>query len=580
MKKQISLNTKFELSNEAYINPQFTKGRCRIAYSGNNRNYSNITKEAFEKAMPSLMNIPVVGYYDEETGEFTGHIGKIEMTNGEFKIHYPIPVGVVPENCNPTFDKVVEEDGSVNEYLSCDVLLWTGRWQHILDAYEKGNGFRQSMEIEVNSWSSIDEEYMKIDDFVYSSLTILQNGQTPCFESSNIELFNLNKDKFKQEFSLLLNEIKNTKSNFKENKKGEGAVKVKGDLNKNKKKENKVFELSVSEKYEKIQAILEEHHNIQDSSAWVWITELYDTYLIYEYDEKGVERVYFKVNYSLDNEEIKVDFENQVKVKRTWGEIEETEEYKLLKNKYSEIKKKVETLKNEKKNFQLSHEDKEDRLRIAVANEFNVDKWDVWVGSSNVYDTYFIYEMWKEDVGYKFYKANYSVDAEENAVVDFNDVQEVLPKQIWVTVNEYTALESKYNKAQETINSFEKEKEEFETKIGKYSVKVTELEKTNKELTSFKKNIEEKQRTDEVNSVISQFSSLSDVEKVELKEKAIKGEITTKELEDKLFALVGRKNFSVETKIDKTIGFNLNLNAKSDDDKCPYAGLEDLFYNK
>lgn len=488
MNKFQNLGVKFELSNEDYINPQFTKGRCKVAYHGKNRNYSQISKDVFEKALPSIKNIPVVGYYDEEEGVFTAHIGKVEMKDGEFKIHYPVPVGVVPENCNPTFEKVLEEDGTINEYLCCDVLLWTGRWGYILDAYENGNGFRQSMEIEINSWSSIDEEYMRIDDLTFSSLCLLGTAE-PCFESSDVQLFNLNKDKFKQEFSLLLNEIKNIKQ--------EGDI-----VEDNKQQEN-------GEKTIETPIVEENDSSKEDGDA----TE----------------------------------------------QIENTND-------------------GENAEFQLSHEDVQEKLRVVVANQFNAEKWDVWVSSSYVYETYFIYELWTESNGYKYYKANYSIDVEENVIVDFNEVEEVQHKQIWVSVNEYENLENKYSEVKKKLENTKKEKENFEAELGKKDIKIQELEKSKFELTSFKENLEEKQRTNEINSVITKFSQLTDLEKSELKEEALKGKISIDELEVKLFALIGRKNFSVSNKdnVEKPIAYNLKFNIKEEGVFTKYKSLEDL----
>ena len=443
MSKFQNLNVKFELTEEEYINPQFTKGRCKIAYIGKNRNYSEISKEVFEQALPSLKNIPVVGYYDEESGQFTGHIGKIEVNDGEVKVHYPIPVGVVPESCNPTFEKVVEEDGTINEYLCCDVLLWTGRWENILEAYKNGDGFRQSMEIEVSKYSIIDE-YTRIDEFIFSSLTILQNDIEPCFEGSEIELFNLNKDKFKKEFSVLLTEIKN-----------------------------------------------------------------------YERDEKMADK---------------------------------------NKNKY-----------------ELSHNDIQEKLRIAIAEYLNVDKWDVWVGSCGVYETYCIYELYTEEKGYEHYKVNYSIDVEENVVVDFETIQQVEHKTIWVPVKEFEVVKKENKQLKVQLQAANKEVEE-------YSEKVTNLEKDNNKLYSFKKDIEEKQRLEEINSIVTQFSNkLGENEILELKDKAINKEIDVTELENELCKAFTKKSFSLNDGTNKDGNVEYKLSFNKNLETSPYKGLEEYF---
>ncbi|WP_175582753.1 hypothetical protein, partial [Clostridium perfringens] len=77
----------------------------------------------------------------------------------------------------------------------------------------------------------------------------------------------------------------------------------------------------------------------------------------------------------------------------------------------------------------------------------------------------------------------------------------------------------------------------------------------------------------------SAFTNLTELEYAELKDDAYNLKITKDELEEKLYALVGRKNFSLAnndtaSKNNQRV-FTLNLNG--DQPKCPYEGIEDLF---
>lgn len=386
MKKVENLNVKFELSNEEYINPQFTKGRCKIAYIGKNRNGSSISKEVFEKALPSLKNIPVVGYYDEETGKFTSHIGKMEMKDGEFKIYYPTPVGVVPESCNAKWETVFEEDGKINEYLSCDVLLWTGRWSEILEAYKNGDGFRQSMEIEVKHWSDIDGGTLRIEELIFSSLCILQSAE-PCFESSNIELFTLNKDKFKQEFSLLLDEIKNI------DKEGdrvptEKEIEVVQDIETTEEitdtiAENEVNEETVGNVDEVVEVedttVETEEFNQEEPQ----VNEDIQEEVVETIEDEKVEEIIDEVvdNETENKEEVEI---NPCEIKKEVEEILdsenefnvlETEEYKELLDKFNKLNEELIAIKEEKLELEKSNNElysfKEDILEKERINKIN-----------------------------------------------------------------------------------------------------------------------------------------------------------------------------------------------------------------
>ena len=489
MKKTENLNVRFEVSSEEYSNPQFTKGRCKIAYAGKNRNGSSITKEVFEKALPTLKNIPVVGYYDEETEQFTGHIGKMEMKDGEFKIYYPTPVGVVPESCNPTWEKVFEEDGTMNEYLCCDVLLWTGRWSNILEAYENGNGFRQSMEIEVNHWSDVDG-CMRIEELCYSSLCLLQNEIEPCFESSTVELFSLeNKEKFKQEFSLLLNEIKNINTE-------------EGDNVPNNKE--KITDTTVKEEPEVEVAV--------------------ETEEVVIVEENTVESEEFNID--------KVNEENQEEVIDENPEVEKVEEEGVN-----------EADKKEEKDFSLSHRELYEKIRSAISSNYR----SAWVYINDVYDEYAIYtvEDYSDDYTETSYKIKYT-KTDEEITVDFDNKVGIVKEWIQVEESEiYKALLDKYTLTEEKLVALESEKSQFE-------VKITELEKVNSELNSFTSDIKEKKRIEEINSIEEKFSSkIEENELKSIKDKALANEISVEDMENQFCKIFTMKSFSLDNEEEK-----------------------------
>ena len=61
-----------QIVEEESINPLISKCQIKVCYVSDepNRNRSVITKETAEKFAPTLRGCPIVGYYNENTGDF------------------------------------------------------------------------------------------------------------------------------------------------------------------------------------------------------------------------------------------------------------------------------------------------------------------------------------------------------------------------------------------------------------------------------------------------------------------------------------------------------------------------------
>ncbi len=196
------LDFQARISDVEQINPLFSTCKIRVLYTGKNRNMSIITKDSVEKALPTLKNIPIVGEFSEENQDYKGHGGAIDLDSYKY-IHTTKPYGIVPESATYEWEEV-----RGREYLTINgCLLWTGRYEEAYSIVEKGKG--QSMEIEVmdGQWVEEEEAY-RIDSFVFSGLCILGDDVEPAFEDANIVAYSLDKDSFKKEFSIMLDELK------------------------------------------------------------------------------------------------------------------------------------------------------------------------------------------------------------------------------------------------------------------------------------------------------------------------------------------------------------------------------------
>lgn len=219
LKKKQLVEFQFEFSNttEKPDNPEFSYGKAKILYTGKNRNNSFITNESVKKALPTLFGIPIVGEYNEDTDNFGGHGGKIEMTDKGVKfIDTTVPFGYISENANAHWETVEELDGTKRDYFVVDkCVFWTDRYPQ-LNTLLKNGKFNQSMEIKVNdgSFAVIDgQDTFRIDDFTFSALCILgiateedpEGDVEPCFENASIEIYE--NSNFQMKFNHMLEQF-------------------------------------------------------------------------------------------------------------------------------------------------------------------------------------------------------------------------------------------------------------------------------------------------------------------------------------------------------------------------------------
>lgn len=193
MKIKIEHELVFNDIEPSTINRSFDKAVVRIACLGENANGSFFKESSFEKALPSLKNIPIVALYKEDEDNFGGHETGYEIKDGELKVIYNThPFGVIHESAKQWYE-LVEENGVQKKYLVSECLLWKRQKSYEL-VKEKGK-FSVSMEIQVLSG-----EYDKqssvyhIDDFIFTAIAVLGDGVRPCFQSAELKLFSNNEE--------------------------------------------------------------------------------------------------------------------------------------------------------------------------------------------------------------------------------------------------------------------------------------------------------------------------------------------------------------------------------------------------
>lgn len=183
------------------VNSSFARGSLKVLYLGENRNGSYFTKDAVERALPSLKNVPIVCHWDSESGEIGGHDMEVAVdSSGELYLkNLTEPCGVVPDHAVFRFVTDCDEDGNEHEYLVIDgVLLWKRQdvYSHIINDLD--GKVKHSMEINVFDGSKNANGYYNIREFEFTALCLLESCE-PCFQGSELEVYSANNFKLKME---------------------------------------------------------------------------------------------------------------------------------------------------------------------------------------------------------------------------------------------------------------------------------------------------------------------------------------------------------------------------------------------
>lgn len=224
-KKHTSLKFKAKVTPIEKINDEFTLCKCYVQGVGKNRNFSYISKENIQRCLPTLSYAPVVGHLIDKLDEDGNPTGEKYMGGHDYYIDDDwnlksacVPYGVVKAD-SFEFETVKEyEDEIETEYLTAEVILWTGRYPELMEAiYSDDFYFNESMEISVSEYRPYEEDsnYTELTDFTYSALCLLGKADDktspehtePCFVESKVIPVQYSLER--EDFSKVMGELKN-----------------------------------------------------------------------------------------------------------------------------------------------------------------------------------------------------------------------------------------------------------------------------------------------------------------------------------------------------------------------------------
>jgi hypothetical protein len=225
--QHLSLATTYEV-DESFDSEKYIKMRLRVCHDGTNPNRSNFNVDNMENAQDSIKNIPILAnvIFDEnDQPQFGSHDMELEKSKtqeGEYKLIYKeVPIGLVPETCN---HEISEFKGK--NYVFVDGYVWKDYSNYAQDIIERDEDIKLSMEILVDGYSyNAKEKVYNITDYRYQGITFLNKDAGTGMENA-LATTGTFEENTKQRFILMMEELKETLSNYDINKTEEGGSKI------------------------------------------------------------------------------------------------------------------------------------------------------------------------------------------------------------------------------------------------------------------------------------------------------------------------------------------------------------------
>ena len=185
--KKIYKNTILSVyeNQDNVVNPTFLKCRINILDTSSVANHTHFKKENVDKSIYQLDYLPVRGLYKEDEEEFGGHeISYYIDDEGNLKESVgTVPMGVVINN------SARWENINNKETLVCDCYIWTNNNEGAVRRI-KENCVSQSMEINIDNYSETNKDYIEIEDFTFTALTLIDTR--PAFNCGSIRTYSKN----------------------------------------------------------------------------------------------------------------------------------------------------------------------------------------------------------------------------------------------------------------------------------------------------------------------------------------------------------------------------------------------------
>ena len=225
MHTSVAIPGTVEFLDITQINPLISKCKIKVCYVGDeaNRNKSIITEDSARIIAQSLPGSPIVGYYNEQKGDFESHNHYFVFQNGKIQMKTNTrPYGFVDINAKVWFEEYLDDNTDRRKYMVTEGYVWTGQYPEAQSVVE-GSGNPHSLEFSEDEryldafWTKDgngNNQFFIVNEAVIANLCILGKDVEPCFEGSNITQFSFEPE-FKNTMFNLIEEMKNILNNDK-----------------------------------------------------------------------------------------------------------------------------------------------------------------------------------------------------------------------------------------------------------------------------------------------------------------------------------------------------------------------------
>lgn len=213
--KKNTFNSVFEI-DETYENNNWLRVKIRTFAFNKNRNGSDIldsTFNDFTKARGSIGAVPIVAKYNDESDNLEGHNVTLRKNkNDEYEIFYDTDaLGFTSPTASFYLEEVnegTEEESDYKTYVVIeDVYLWKrfDATKKIIEWFEEGTIPSVSMEIDEVEGQFDSDGYFQIQDFSFIGIAALGTDVEPCFKKAEIQMYATNE--FRSDLKTLMSEL-------------------------------------------------------------------------------------------------------------------------------------------------------------------------------------------------------------------------------------------------------------------------------------------------------------------------------------------------------------------------------------
>lgn len=526
-------------SIETMDDARFSKVKIWVCSVGKNLNRSEFSKKVIEDAIPSISNIPILGFIEVDNyneADFKGHEQRIVIEkDGVSMVYVGRAYGVIGENNNAQFE-FKKVDGEDVEFLTVEGILWN-KFKESVEIFDRDGEKGHSMELEP---ASVEGTFSKDGIFTFSKFRfegacILGDSVKGGIQGSVIEKFShyTIQDEFKEmitEFNTYYSQFDKSDNTLKQNK-----------------QKNVLPEIEGGNKMDEKLELLTKFSQISDEDLKE-LKENLDTY--------SLEDLETKLTQMSETPESKVATKPTTEFALTASQLNQEIRNALSKERYM-----TEWEYEARSYWYIDHdesrvycEDAQDNYRVVGINYTMNGDFVVLDGST------------KKPV--KFVP----VDMDEGAEMNFSVVSEER--------SQFDIEQVKLDTEKEVTDKFQIVKTDLDAK----TVELETLKTENESLVEFKLNVEKTEQVTQVESLFSKFEDLSEDDVKDLREKC--KDMSMGILELNLYALRGRKQEDVkklkESKESKgkNLVFNLtDTTNKQSDNKPLWAEIVDQYSN-